>query len=77
MTAPPCVLCDEPTSVRTIGAMILTGDVAAPDASVLCRRCAALPSEDQRRRRDAAMARMLRVATVAATARLDAALRKR
>ncbi len=55
-----CVLCDEPMTLRAIGAMVLTGDVEHPDGDVLCRRCAALSPDEQKHRRDVAMARILR-----------------
>jgi predicted nucleic acid-binding Zn ribbon protein len=59
-----CVLCDARTTVRTIGAMLLTGDVTRPEGSVVCRRCAALPANERKQQRDVAMVRMLRAATV-------------
>ena len=55
-----CILCEERTGERLLGAIVRTGNVASPDAAVVCRRCAALPIQEQARRRDAAMARMLR-----------------
>jgi len=58
-----CILCDEPMSLRAIGAMIATGDTQEPDADILCRPCATLPPDEQKRRRDDAMARMLQPAT--------------
>jgi hypothetical protein len=54
-----CALCTEPTTVRVIGAMIITGNVEHPDGALICRRCAALSADEQERRRDQAMARML------------------
>jgi hypothetical protein len=54
-----CIFCDEPTGLRAIGAMVMTGNVERPDGEVLCRRCAALPAAEQKRLRDVAMARML------------------
>jgi hypothetical protein len=55
-----CILCDRATGDRSLGAIVRTGNSVAPDAAVVCRRCAALPVQEQARRRDAAMARMLR-----------------
>ena len=54
-----CVLCNRPTGLRAIGAMIVVGDPANPDGAVVCRACAALPADEQKRRRDVAMARMV------------------
>lgn len=55
-----CMLCDAATgSLRAIGALVVTGDVAHPDGGVLCRRCAALSAGKRRQLRDAAMTRML------------------
>jgi hypothetical protein len=39
--------------------MIVVGDGTHPDGAIVCRACAALPTEEQKRRRDAAMARRL------------------
>ncbi len=64
------VLCDDPTTVRVIGAMVLTGDVTAPEVDVLRRRCAALSPDERRRHRDKAMARLLRSAILAKSERL-------
>jgi hypothetical protein len=66
---PYCVLCGEPTTIRTIGAMIVIGDPERPEGGVVCRRCAALSSTEQRRRRDRAMIRMLSDAMVDGPAR--------
>jgi len=55
-----CILCDQATGDRLLGAIVRTGNSAAPDAAIVCRRCAGLPLQEQARRRDAAMARMLR-----------------
>jgi hypothetical protein len=65
-----CLLCDDPTAVRVIGALVVTGDVRAPDGEVLCRRCAALSSDERRERRDEAMARLLRSAIITTPERL-------
>jgi len=54
-----CVLCDQPTGLRALGALVVTGNVEHPDGDVVCRRCRALPARDQQRLRDAAMTRML------------------
>ena len=55
-----CILCDEATGDRLLGAIVRTGNSSAPDAALVCRRCVALPLQEQARRRDAAMTRMLR-----------------
>jgi hypothetical protein len=55
-----CILCDQDTGDRSFGAIVRTGNSVAPDAAVVCRRCVGLPVQEQARRRDAAMARMLR-----------------
>lgn len=49
-----CVLCDTPTNLRAIGAMIVVGDASKPDGAIVCRACAALPADEQRRRQRAA-----------------------
>ena len=54
-----CVLCAQPTGLRAIGAMIVTGNVERPDGDIVCRHCAALPTEERKAMRDQAMARML------------------
>jgi hypothetical protein len=54
-----CVLCNQPTKVRVIGALVVMGDRDHPDAGVLCRPCAALSAEERKTLRDQAMARML------------------
>jgi hypothetical protein len=38
--------------------MIVVGDPANPDGAIVCRACAALPADEQARRRDVAVARM-------------------
>jgi hypothetical protein len=43
--------------------MIAVGDPAKPDGAVVCRACAALPADEQRRRHDAVMVRPLGDAT--------------
>ena len=54
-----CILCDYPTPLRAIGAMVLTGNVEHGDGKVLCRRCVALAPEARKALRDQAMARMI------------------
>ncbi len=55
-----CVLCDQPTPLRVLGAFIEVGDAAHPNGAPVCRPCAALPADERRRLRDVAMARMIR-----------------
>ena len=52
-----CILCNQPTGLRAIGAMIAVGDPAKPDAAIVCRSCAALPADEQKRRRAVAIER--------------------
>jgi len=52
-----CLLCGEPTGLRAIGAMVVVEGAPQVDGAVVCRRCTALPAEEQTRRRDAAMVR--------------------
>ena len=54
-----CILCDQPTGLRAIGAMIVVGDTKKPDGAIVCRACAALPRDEQKRRRDVAMTRLM------------------
>ena len=55
-----CLLCEQPASVRAIGARVVTGNTEHPDGAILCRRCTALPADEQRALRERAMERMLR-----------------
>jgi hypothetical protein len=54
-----CILCNEPISIRAIGAMMVTGNRERPDGEAVCRRCAALSPAERKTRRDHAMTRML------------------
>jgi hypothetical protein len=50
MTA-QCVFCGHTTGLRAIAAVILTGNGTRPEGGIVCRTCAALPAEEQERRR--------------------------
>ena len=52
-----CVFCGNVTGWCDVGAMIVIGDADQPLAGLVCRRCAALPTDEQARRREAAMDR--------------------
>jgi hypothetical protein len=53
-----CVFCGNVTGWRDVGAMIVLGGAPnRPQAGLICRRCTALPLDEQARRREAAIAR--------------------
>jgi hypothetical protein len=52
-----CVFCGNVTGWRDVGAMMVLGDPDRPIAGLVCRRCNALPLDEQARRKEAAMER--------------------
>jgi hypothetical protein len=52
-----CLLCDRP--IKSIAAIVNIGNVEEPESAAICYWCATASPQEDRRLRDAAMARML------------------